>query len=125
MYSRGQCKVENCVHPHLHTFYACLNLYNDIGHHRQYWYYAYQGPLKVDHPTSKFSPSQLPWTFPHYLWLMAISLQIRIILIFGPPNTHLNTLKKLEYEYIILQLKEFVNPIISRHKNPYMNPFMA
>ncbi len=41
---------------------------------------------------------------------MSISLQIRILLIFGPPN--LNTLKKLESEYIFSKLKESVNPII-------------
>ncbi len=50
------------------------------------------------------------------VWLMSISLRIRILLIFGPPN--LNKLKKVESEYIFFpKLKESVNPIISRHKN--------
>ena len=40
--------------------------------------------------------------------LMSISLQILILLIFGPPNP--NTLKNLEYQYIFSRLKESVNP---------------
>ena len=56
------------------------------------------------------------------LWLMSISLRIRILLIFGPLNP--NTLKKLESEYIFSKLKESVNPIISRHKDPGIQLFV-
>ena len=52
---------------------------------------------------------------------MSISLRIRILLSFGPPNP--NTLKKLEYKYIFSKLKESVNPFISRHKNPRIQLF--
>ena len=43
------------------------------------------------------------FSFPGTSWLMSISLRIRILLIFVPPNP--NTLKKLESEYIFFKIE--------------------
>ena len=57
------------------------------------------------------------------LWLMLISLWIRILLIFGPPNPNTCTLKKkLESEYIFFRIEGTVNQYTTRLYDKQTDP---